>query len=394
VTNDAVVLDWAHLALNDMAVIIKAVVKSYYGAPHKYAYFNGCSAGGRHGYMLAQRYPTAFDGIAAAAPALYWDAWSPSMAWGLAVMNDLQYYPPACEVDAITAAALQACDGLDAVADGIITREDLCLQKFDPFSVVGRKAACPDFGGNEITISEKAATIVSKVWQGPRTPNGTFVWYGPWPGSALMGPFAMANTDCTTGTCVPAPASLATEWLSSFAMKQPALSAASAIMNLTTEQYLALASAASKEFSALLGASNPDLSAFRNAGGRLITYHGLVDQIIPERGTRRYFDEVLQTLALSPKQVREFYRYYPVPGMTHCAGGSGGFPTTTFQELVRWVENGVEPGELPVEFVGPGGKTNTRNICAYPEVNTFDPECGDSTKKECFRCMDVKAQEG
>jgi len=341
--------------------------------------------------MLAQRYPDAFDGIAAAAPAIYWDTWTPSMAWGMAVMNDLQYYPPACEIDAITAAALTMCDALDAVVDRNIGRPDLCTRRFDPFSLVGRRIPCAELGkGKETKITQEAATIVNKTWEGPRTENGSFVWYGPWPGSTLTGVYGMDTTDCSSGTCVPVPVGLATAWIQSFAMKQPVAPPA-ALGNITTSEYLSLTARASAEFGPLLGTANPDLSAFRKAGSKLITYHGLADQIIPERGTSRYFDAVAAELGLSVEEVRGFYRYYPVPGMSHCSGGTGGYPTTIFAELVKWVEDGVEPGELPVEFVGPDGARNKRGLCAYPDVSVFDAECGDSTKRECFSCLDERA---
>ena len=48
--------------------------------------------------------------------------------------------------------------------------------------------------------------------------------------------------------------------------------------------------------------------------------------------------------------MHDHYRLYEVPGLGHCAGGPGGHPTTIFNVLRTWVENGTVPETLPVSF--------------------------------------------
>lgn len=150
--------DLASVSLNDMAIIGKAVTSSFYGEPPKYSYFSGCSQGGRQGMMLAQRYPDAFDGIAASAPAINWSNFVFSDYWPSLVMRLLGEFPPACEFDAISAAALHTCDGLDGVVDGIIADIDACC--FNPMSMVGKAINCSTLNGVSRTISSAAATII------------------------------------------------------------------------------------------------------------------------------------------------------------------------------------------------------------------------------------------
>jgi hypothetical protein len=80
--------------------------------------------------MLAQRYPDAYDGIMAGAPGTYWPELLASGQWPQQVMNTLGSYPYGCELDALTAAAIATCDGLDGVVDGIVGEADACLETF------------------------------------------------------------------------------------------------------------------------------------------------------------------------------------------------------------------------------------------------------------------------
>lgn len=65
--------NFASVALNDMTGLGKQLTEAYYGKPIVKSYWSGCSTGGRQGLMLAQRYPEAYDGILAQAPAINWD---------------------------------------------------------------------------------------------------------------------------------------------------------------------------------------------------------------------------------------------------------------------------------------------------------------------------------
>jgi feruloyl esterase len=147
-------------SLNDASVIAKDIINSFYGQQPRYSYFNGCSQGGRQGLMLAQQFPDAYDGIAASAPAINWNQLFVEDIWALFLMDTLGEYPPSCEIDAITDAALAACDGKDGVVDGVITDPENC--DFDAMSLVGTVINCTNFGV-ERPISSAAATVVQGV---------------------------------------------------------------------------------------------------------------------------------------------------------------------------------------------------------------------------------------
>lgn len=87
--NWALLQDFAAVSIDDAAILGKGIVRAFYGRPHDYSYWSGCSTGGRQGYMAAQRYPEQFDGILAAAPAINWNEFLVAEYWPQLVMNEL-----------------------------------------------------------------------------------------------------------------------------------------------------------------------------------------------------------------------------------------------------------------------------------------------------------------
>ena len=65
-------VSFGHQAVHRTAVTAKALITDYYASDISRSYFTGCSRGGGHGFMEAQRYPEDFDGIVAGSPAYDW----------------------------------------------------------------------------------------------------------------------------------------------------------------------------------------------------------------------------------------------------------------------------------------------------------------------------------
>lgn len=171
--NWPLLVDFAHLALHDMAVIGKAVTAAFYHRPASHSYFAGTSTGGRQGHMLAQRYPSDFDGILGLLPAINWASFLFANIYPGFVMDTLKTYPPPCEIDAMTRAAIAACDLLDGVEDGIISYPGKCQS--DPRGLVGAPFECD---GDQKIFSAEAAEVAAACWDGPRSKDGEFQWFG------------------------------------------------------------------------------------------------------------------------------------------------------------------------------------------------------------------------
>lgn len=137
--------------------------------------FAGCSTGGREGLALAQYYPSDYDGIIANAPAVQWNDFTPGQQWPLTVENNEGYAPSPCEFNTAVSAVVRACDGLDGTIDGTISALALC--DFTAQSLIGTSLTCASNSSTQI-FSQAAADVIDKIWQGPRTPQGEFLWYG------------------------------------------------------------------------------------------------------------------------------------------------------------------------------------------------------------------------
>lgn len=96
-------------------MIGKALTRDFFGTPPTQSW-SGCSNGGRQGLVSAQRNLGNYDRILAIAPAAYSGELLTSLLWAQVAMYEQDRYPPLCEFEAFTAAAIQACDDLDGVS--------------------------------------------------------------------------------------------------------------------------------------------------------------------------------------------------------------------------------------------------------------------------------------
>jgi hypothetical protein len=198
------------------------------------------------------------------------------MLWSQLVMRDMGVYVHGCELDYLQSAVISKCDADDGVIDGIILDPNAC--QFNPFDFVGESFHCNDTG-EDMAISHAAAVVADAYHTGPRDPNGKFLWYGPNWGANLtrttFGTPGLAATVCTNGYCVGQPFAYGLYWTGLFAEKNPLFN----FDNMTYEDYSRVFHLAAQEYRSIFGTADPDLSLFNEAGGKMITYHGLVRNI-------------------------------------------------------------------------------------------------------------------
>jgi len=370
--------DFIRNAMKQQILQSKAITARYYGARPSFNYWNGCSTGGRQGYVLAQELPGELDGILASAPAMYWTRFQTAQMWGQIVMRELVGGPISSgKLNQATASAVLACDAADGVTDGVIDDPRTC--HFSAQANVCGAATAP--ATNCLTAAE--ATAIDKIWDGPRNNKGQKVWFGLDRGTAIgalngTNPFALGVTQFHWD-----------EHDRTFDWKTVGI-----------DEYADVAEDGSRNIADVTDTFG-DLDKFRKAGGKLLTFVGGNDQLIMPRCVINYYRQQASRFA-KPKpgpgdhdaidfsDVQQFYRLFRSPGAGHC----GGIPTNALNALVEWVEDSAPPESL---LVTSGAKT--RPLCPYPQTAIYDGvgntndaasfTCGGNLETKATVCADV-----
>jgi feruloyl esterase len=378
--------DFKGRAVTLTAGVAKELYRDYYRSKPKYSYFTGGSSGGLEALAVVQRIGSAFDGVSAGCPA--------NNSAGLftqAIWTSQNYQKISTKLALIHDAALAACDEVgDGVVDGVIGNPDAC--RFDPGVLQCTGADAPT------CLTSEQVDAVRNIYRGPVNPaKGTktgeeyapgmprgseLVWNGsqgqaagasqPWYGMVLNGTltFDLASFDF--------------------------------------EDDVARALHITKPYGAQV--TDPDISRFRQNGGKLLLWAGWNDPLWSQKNIVQYYKQVvaeadhgrhahhgwprhwkvpkLERDAL--ERTQKYARLFMAPGMGHCGGGDGPNSFDTFVPLVEWVEGKKAPARIvATKFVNnqaSQGVDRTRPLCPYPANAIWDGK-GDPKLAESFRCV-------
>ncbi len=319
------VRDFGYRALKVTHDAALRITAAYAGRKAHFAYFKGCSDGGREALMVAQRDPEDFNGVLAGAPAAYWT----TLMEGAAALSRRQQDPaariPKSKLPILQSAALAACAG----SAGYISDPAHC--HFNPDDVscrAGDTATC--LTGAQLAT---AHAIYDGLASGETAQSP---WSGTAPGAeAAPGAWADWLTGgADDGRAHPASYQFAWNYFAYIVRGDPAFE----FDSLNAEDLRR----SKADFAPILNATNADLGRFRRHGGRLLHYHGWNDPAIPISHSRSYYRSVAAKLG----DPSDFYRLYLVPGMLHCGGGPGPSEVDWLRYLEDWVERGVAPGDI------------------------------------------------
>ena len=381
------VIDYSYRGLHLTTVNAKAILQSFYTQPAKYAYYSGCSTGGKQGLMEAQRYPADFDGILAGDAANYWTHQMASEVWNGVVTSSPETNLPKEKLQLVQDRAIAACDMLDGAADGLVSNPIKC--HFDPSTLQCSGADSPN------CLTKGQVEAVKNVYGGVRNPlNGKTIYPGMYPGGEMgWASGVVINRTTTSGV------SSNTFW--SYALFH------NKDWQFRTIDFARDLEQADKELAPMMNATDPNLEPFHRLNHKLIYYHGAADPLIPAQNGVDYFESVVAT-EKSLDRTQSFYRAFLVPGLYHCAGGPGPIAFGTsgkppegqrdadhdiMKALERWVESGTAPSKVVatkyVDNDAAKGVAFQRPLCPHPQVATYKGS-GDLKDASSFSCVAPK----
>jgi hypothetical protein len=244
---------------------------------------------------------------------------------------------------------------MDGVVDGVIDDPTRCT--YNPDELVGRR-----FGDE--TFTQIDADIVRQIWEGPRGHGGRFMWYGLTRGTDLN-----TYAGSTGSPLVGKPFGIPLDWFRHYLVQDPKWD----WTMMTRAEFELLWNQAVEQYGAVIGTDNPDLTSFRDGGGKVMIVYGLADQQIPPEGAIQYYQRVQNRMG-GPQRTAEFARLFLMPGQNHGFRGIAPSPSpgALMEAIVRWVEDGQAPERIVGELRDSSGNVvRTRPFFPYPQAAAY-----------------------
>jgi feruloyl esterase len=399
--NDEALRNFAGDAIKKTRDVSIAVIEARYAAKVQRTYFAGGSTGGREALLAVGNWPQDFDGAIVLYPA--WNAVALNLHFGRMTQELAKpgAYPSRAKRKVLLDAALETCDVLDNVEDGLISNVAACETAFDPAvaTLDGVPVRCPDGADTADTCLSDAQIAAFKALDEPlelsyALPSGEqgypgFTTWGTDFGIPNPSPLQDTVLTLALGTTQPAspmpPVALpnsppygSTFWDESvryFVTRDPTFNSL-ALDPANPGPWQARI----QELSAIQDANRTDFSAFQAKGGKILMAHGKHDALVSSRGTQQFVNRVRSTMG----DTSDFMRYYEIPGYGHAVSTVFNASWDSLATLERWVEQGVAPGvQIVGDTVGVPGRT--RPLCDFPAWPRYTGS-GDVNSAASFTC--------
>jgi feruloyl esterase len=364
----------------------------------RYAYFCGCSGGGRDALVAASYFPEEFDGIVAGsayANMANLAFMGPGVSLATVRSEDARL-PPAlvAQIDALVKAQ---CDAADGVKDGLIQNPMAC--NFRPEHDLPRCAE--DKRGDQCftqaqietvstfltAITDKEGHVVQPGYSVSEVQNAFFIppqnagQPNPWPDSgnpATGGSGGMALLGDST-------IRVFTEGSNPDFHTSSVISFASGGSGPVTGYRIIVPAAEVAKVNAAMRMGIGDIAenaaTFIKLNHKMLIWANLSDHLLTPYMSVNYYKRLAKLYGGYAK-LQKNIRLFGLPGTAHCSGGGTGEGPGSFDALgalEQWVEKAQAPDALPatlyaataygVDFNKPAGRTMP--LCQFPEMARY-----------------------
>lgn len=421
--NDEAMRNLAYMQMKKTHDAAMVIMERIYGRRPTYNYYVGNSQGGREGLTVAQRYPADYDGIISNVPIVNFSTLmlAPELI-RIQEKPNSNWITPA-KIKTITTEFLRQSDSLDGISDGIINNYMVARAIFNVKDDIGPKDPWAALRApNNVDLNPGDTSANAKLTDGQiktlelvyspyvfKTPLANGVKsFGMWLPNVVPGDFGLITGmryKGQEGAADDAPhhTHLGVVGVTGFLMQDikanPLDYVEGGPLNKRRE-----------EISVWLDATNPDLSAFYNKGGKIIITIGTADNLASDGAQLDYYQSLINKVG--QKKIDEFARLFVVPqgghglsGKSYPMNGEGKpvalkniarpNPDDNIELLISWVEKKQAPAKtLVVDEMGRIGKdTDVRGylLCSYPNYPRYVNGPADMASSYISALPDMKS---
>jgi pimeloyl-ACP methyl ester carboxylesterase len=371
--DDVALVNHAYEANHQVLDVGTQIATDVYGKKPTRRYNIGQSNGGRASLVAAQRYPKDYDGVVAMQPAISQQAHEANQVEMLRhFFSEASNWLSPAKTALYAKAEMAACDKLDGLEDGVINNVAAC--NYVPTDLLCTGAdndSCLTAGQIEsIRLIYSDKNINVQLADGIR-------------GYPRMGRGGAATSDWQLfmfGSTFQARDSF-NYFVGSEAAKVVTKNTAVDYMTYDPTLY----QAGWTRLSEKIDATNPDIAAFADNGGKMLVWYGAADACVSLYRTVQYFDSV--KAKLGETKVRSFARLLVTPGVGHAQDGPDAGRIDLLGALDKWVEAGTAPDALVGSKLADDNQTVMfqRPVCEFPKFPRYNGT-GDPKKAENFSC--------
>jgi feruloyl esterase len=364
------------------------LVQARYGTASQYNYFIGGSQGGHEAFDAVQRYPDDYHGAVAGYPAhnvvmLHLSANSYARAL---LANDGESWISPAKVTAFVDAVYAVCDDLDRAEDGIISNVSACLEATQDFRLMSSENPVRCDNGMDtsdrclsdaqleaLNVFDTAYDLGFSVFADDEA-TSMFPKWTPFEGSTFFdGGNPNLGREGPTQALQHGPGDATPRY------------AIARDLTLDTMNEFDPGQYAGRigELVQLISANSVNIDRFRDNGGKLIFFHGMVDDFIPVYSSIQYWNRLQGRYG---EDAGEFVKFYTIPGMGHVTGPFNA-RVSSLDALEAWVEQDQAPGQLVASDANADTAGRTRPVCHYPTWPRYNGR-GDINSADSFTCVE------